>query len=319
MRWCKTFVFLFLTAFLFTEKIYSSDRIDFPNPEGYVNDFANILTNDSEIETKLRELEESDGTQILVITTDELPKGVTLDTFIPRLTDNNPEWAAGQAENDNGVIFTIVMDDRQTRIDVGYGLEGALPDIVTKHIQDDYVKPYFQEGDYDSGVIAGVDKIIESVKGEYTVEDVESEQEFERQFESLLGELFLGIMLLLFFVLPWIGAFLGRTKSWWLGGVIGTVLGILGGLWMSQWVFLGWFRYGGFAFFPIVFGGLGLLFDYILSKNYRRRVKKGLPTGFRSSWGGFSSGGRSWGGGSSSGGFSSGGGSFGGGGSSSSW
>jgi uncharacterized protein len=295
----KVFAFVFVGMLFVVAGVYGGDRIDFPNPVGYVNDFANVLTIDSDLDNILFDLDETDGTQILVITTDELPREVVLETFIPRLTDNNSEWAAGQEDNDNGVIFTIVVDDRTMRIDPGYGLEGALPDITTRHIQDDYVKPYFQEGDYDGGVRAGVDKIIEAVKGEYTVEDVESEQKADGQ---------LAIIMVLLCLMPWMGAFLGRTKSWWLGGVIGSVMGL----------FVGMFRSFGLGLYPVLFGSLGLLFDYIFSKNYKKRVRKGLPTGFRSSWGGFSSGGHSSGGSSGSS-FSSGGGSFGGGGSSSSW
>lgn len=307
----------FVCLFALSGVVYA-DRIDFPNPTGYVNDFADILTIDDELDERLRTLEETDGTQVMVITTNELPQEVTLETFIPRLTDNNPEWAAGQAEDDNGVIFTIVVDDRSMRIDVGYGLEGALPDILTKHIQDDYVRPYFQEGDYDEGVRAGVDKIIESVKGEYTVEDVESEQESGEQFGRFFGQsIFCGIILL-FIVLPYMAAFLGRTKEWWPGGVVGVVIGMATGLWFSLFSIFGIFRYFGVLILPMILGGLGLLFDFILSKNYKKRKKKGLATSWGRSWGGFSSGGHS----SSSsggGGFSSGGGSFGGGGSSSGW
>ncbi len=310
------FASVFLVFLLAFSGIVYADRIDFPNPVGYVNDFAEILTIDDELDARLRALEESDGTQVLIITTDELPKSVTLESFVPRLTDNNPEWAAGQEEDDNGVILTIVVDDRSTRIDVGYGLEGALPDILTKHIQDDYVMPHFREGNYDDGVRAGVDKVLEAVEGEYTVEDVESEQDFGEQFGMFFGQSFFCGIIFLFFVLPYMAAFLGRTKKWWPGGVVGVVLGMATGLWFSLFTLFGMLRYFGFLIFPLVLGGLGLLFDYILSKNYKKRKKKGMATSWGRSWGGFSSGGSSS---SSGGGFSSGGGSFGGGGSSSGW
>lgn len=301
---------------LFCSGVYA-DEIDFPDPIGYVNDFADILTVDDSLDERLEELDKSEGTQIFIITTDTLPSGVDLDTFIPRLTDNNPEWAAGTAENDNGVIFTIVVEDRTMRIDVGYGLEGALPDLLTQHIQDDTVRPLFREGDYDGGVVAGVDLIVKAVEGEYTLENVQAEQELEDALAVAFTPIGSCLFIFMFFILPYMGSFLGRTKAWWLGGVLGGIMGLAMGAWIARFSIFGWFRYMGLGLFPAFFGGIGLLLDYVLSKNYKKRKKRGLPTTFRSSWGGFSSGSSSSSGGSS---FSGGGGgSFGGGGSSSSW
>jgi uncharacterized protein len=181
------------------------------------------------------------------------------------------------------------------------------------------VKPYFQEGDYDLGVETGVDKIVEAVRGEYTTEDVEQEQEFNEAMGMFLGPTFICMMIFTFIILPYLGAFLGRTKSWWLGGVIGGILGLILGIWLISFTVFGWIRFLGLFLFPLLLTPLGLLFDYVLSKNYRKRKSRKLPVGFFHSWGGFSSGGSSFGG-SSGGGFSGGGGgSFGGGGSSSSW
>ncbi len=297
--------------------VEAEEPIDFPDPVGYVNDFSGVLSNDDELDARLEEFASEESTQILVIVTDELPTGTDLETFVPRLTDRNPEWAAGQAEYDNGVIFTVVMDSREMRIDVGYGLEGAIPDITARHILDDEVKPHFAEDDYDGGVEAGVEAIMQAAQGEYSAEGLGGTTDEDN---GIIGTFFTCCCAGFFIVIPYLGAYLGRTKSWWLGGVIGfifsmvlsiIVAGAAGGL--------GAIRYASFIIFPPFFTIAGLIFDFIVSKTYKVRKKRGLSTGFFSSFGGFSSGGSSGFSGGSSGGFSSGGGSFGGGGSSSSW
>lgn len=300
--------------------VAARDRVDFPNPVGYVNDFANVLTNDDEIDAKLRAFDETETTQILVITVDELPEDLALEEFVPTLTDNNPEWAAGQEKFDNGVILTVVMGSRDMRIDVGYGLEGALPDITTKHILDNEIKPYFKAGDYNSGVDAGVNAIMDSVKGEYTAETT-GDEDVDPQWSSLTGQCFVCGIVFLFFIIPYLGAYFSRSKSWWMGGVVGFIMAVVGSIWLATFSVLGVFRYLGIVFLGPALTILGLLFDFIVSRTYKVRKKRGLSTGFFKSFGGFSSGssGSSFSSGGSSGGFSSGGGSFGGGGSSSSW
>ncbi|MBN2100612.1 TPM domain-containing protein [Candidatus Dojkabacteria bacterium] len=301
-------------------EVSAADPIDFPDPEGkYVNDFANVINNDEQLDSKLEQFDEKESTQILVITVNKLPEDFLIDEFIPALTDRNPEWAAGQEEYDNGVIFTIVIDDREMRIDVGYGLEGALTDLETQEIQEDVVKPYFKEGDYSTGIEKGVEAIMEAVTGEYSSADLKKENGGSFGVQAMIcGAVFL------FIVLPYMSAFLGRTRSWWMGGVVGFGLSVAASVWLGLSGALG--AWGFLSFFGLapVLTVLGLVFDYILSKNYKVRKKRGIGTGFVRSLGGFSSrsfssSGFSSSSGGSSGGFSSGGGSFGGGGSSSKW
>jgi len=296
-----------------------AQQFDFPDPVGYVNDFANVLSNDAEIDTQLRSFDEAESTQILVITVNTLPGDVYLEEFVPQLTDQHPAWRAGQAESDNGVIFTIVVDTHAMRIAVGYGLEGALPDVTAKSILDNEVRPKFRLDDYDGGVQAGVSAIMAAVKGEYTASASSTRGE---ESAPIVGVLVTCCPLAFFIVIPYMAAFLGRTKSWWLGGALGFVSGlVLAGI-VSLLGDLGWMRFLGFLCFPLLLTPLGLLFDFILSKTYKVRKASGQSTSWARSWGGFSPGsGFSSGGfgGGSSGGFSGGGGSFGGGGSSSSW
>ncbi|MBN1618676.1 TPM domain-containing protein [Candidatus Dojkabacteria bacterium] len=290
----------------------ASYEIDFPDPQGYVNDFANVISNDDVLEQKLATFDKEESVEIFVIIVDELPENTTLDQFIPELTDSNSKWKAGKEENDNGVILTIVMNDRDMRIDVGYGLEGAIPDITAKHILDDDIKPYFKEEKYNEGVEAGVDSIIAAAKGEY--EGVSS-------FEQVTGIEDLTCLNVLFFVtlffIPYTASFLARTKSWWLGGLLGFILSIVYSFSLLPIEGLGVLRYASFVILPMIFTPIGLLFDYILSKNYQKLSQLNRPTSWFRTWGGFST--RSSFGSSSRSVFGGGGGSFGGGGARSSW
>lgn len=132
-----------------------------------VNDFANILTPDQKhaLETKLVELDDSTSTQISVVI---VP---TVGSY--SISDYNVElgraWGVGGKQYNNGVVLLIAKDDRKLDITVGYGLEGALPDVVAKSIIDDIIVPNFKGNDYYRGIDQGTDAIIAAVKGEYNV------------------------------------------------------------------------------------------------------------------------------------------------------
>ncbi len=301
----------------------SAARFEFPDPTGYVNDYANVLTNDSEVEAKVKSLVESDSTEIFVLTIEKLPDTVTIETFIPYLTDEHPKWRAGQEKYDNGIFFTLVTGgsegQRDVRIDVGYGLEGALPDITAKMILENDVVPKLKAGDLNGGVSMGVDKIIKAVRGEYTggAGTITDSENAPGVIDLLGGCCFM----FFFFVFPVLGSFLGRTKSWWLGGILGLITGVIASiviaLALPSW---GVFRFLSFILLPAGLGVAGLLFDLFVSKTYRHskggelgRILGHTFSSRSGGWGGFSGGG--FGGGFGGGG----GGSFGGGGAGSKW
>jgi uncharacterized protein len=299
-------------------------RFSFPDPTGFVNDFADVLTNDSELETKLRAFAESDSTEIFVITVEELPDTVTIDTFIPYLTDEHPKWKAGQEKYDNGIFLTLVTGgaegERDVRIDTGYGLEGALPDITAKAILENDVIPKLSNGDLDGGVEAGVDSIIVAVRGEYEGIDVGMTTVEESSPFEVLGTC---CCVSVFFVFPVLGSILGRTKSWWLGGVLGFFGGFfVAGVFTSFFPSIGWVRFLSFLLSPVIMGIVGLVFDYFVSKTYRTTKGGTVAHIMNSAFGSSRSGGFGGlgGGGFGGGGFGGGsGGSFGGGGASGKW
>lgn len=209
------------------------------------------------------------------------------------------EWAIGDKEKDNGVLLLIIKDDRKIRIEVGYGLEGALTDARSSQIIRNVITPDFRQEKYFEGISSGLNSIKLAIQNEY---DPASEQ---GSSIKLNGDFWQFIFFVVFFGLIWLTSILARSKSWWAGGVVGGILGlIIGILW-------GFIITGVVAIVLLVV--LGLLLDRTVSANYLSRKSQNKSPSW---WAGGGFGGGS----SSGGGFGGfGGGSFGGGGSSGSW
>ncbi len=283
-----------LTLFLFTGKsvlAYSSPG----SPTGYVNDFAGMLKPETKttLEETLTNFTKETSSEISVVTVNNLD-GDSIENYANELFR---EWGIGTKTNNNGVLLLISKDDRKLRIEVGYGLEGALPDATAFSIITNDITPLFKAGDYDAGVTIGVEKIISATKGEYTAEPQKKKGISGNVLEVLFFVFIFGFNILVSILAP--------SKSWWLGGVIGGVIGGIVG-------FIFWSLVGG-AILGGILLGLGLLVDFFVSKAYQKGGGRGGPFGGIWTGGGFGSG--SSGGGF--GGFS--GGSSGGGGSSGSW
>jgi len=137
-----------------------------PAPKHYFNDFAGLVAPDAaqKIDRKLEELDDSTSNQILVAVFPKLPEP-SLEDFTVRTAQ---KWRAGQKKLDNGAVLFIFVKDRMSRIEVGYGLEGALPDATCKDILEDVLAPRFRQGDYAGGIEAAVDAMVAATRGEYT-------------------------------------------------------------------------------------------------------------------------------------------------------
>ncbi len=137
-------------------------------PKGRVNDYAGILAprEIASLEDKLRRFERETTNQIAVAIFKSLD-GESLEDFSIRLDE---QWGVGMRLRDNGVILLIFLEERRMRIEVGYGLEGALTDATASSIIRNVIAPRFRRGDYFGGIDAGIDKIIGATKGEYRAE-----------------------------------------------------------------------------------------------------------------------------------------------------
>lgn len=134
----------------------------------YVNDFANVLDNQTKqyiMEQSINLAKLSDA-QVVVVTVDTIG-----DTPLEEYSLNIlREWGIGSRDKNNGVLILLAVEDRKSRIEVGYGLEGALPDSKTGWIQDEYMLPYFSNGDYATGILEGYKAILLEIYNEYNLD-----------------------------------------------------------------------------------------------------------------------------------------------------
>ena len=140
--------------------------LDVPRLKGRVNDYAGLLSSDqaARIEQALQKHEMQTTNQIVLLTIPSL-EGEDIEGFSIRVAEI---WKVGQKGRDNGVIFVVARDDRKMRLEVGYGLEGALTDAESSQIIRNVVVPLFRQGEYYTGIAAGIQSIIQSIEGEFT-------------------------------------------------------------------------------------------------------------------------------------------------------
>jgi len=154
MRLIKKLAIFWLIWFLILCTISAVYAVDIPvRPPAPVVDLAGII-NDS-VKTKLdrylRELEQKTTAQVAILTIKSL-EGQSLEDL--SLTIAHDKWKLGQKGKDNGVLMMVALADRKYRIEVGYGLEGVLPDSLVGGIGRQYLVPYFKKGDYSGGIYA---------------------------------------------------------------------------------------------------------------------------------------------------------------------
>ncbi|MBN8992509.1 MAG: YgcG family protein [Rhizobiales bacterium] len=249
----------------------------------------------------IRDFESRKGSQIAVLivpTTD----GEAIEQFSLRVAET---WKIGRKKIDDGAVLVIAKNDRHLRIEVGYGLEGALTDVTTKRIIDEEITPKFKSGDFAGGVSAGVSKMIRVIDGEKLPAPEPPHWQNTGLFD--VSDMFNPFLLIPVFLL---------------GGVMRSMLGRLVGSAVSGGVvtLVAWFLFGSLLA-AIVAGLIATVFvlfnDAVASPMTGGRSRGGGWSG-GSSGGSWSSGGGGWSGGSSSD-SGGGGGSFGGGGASGSW
>ncbi len=271
-------------------------------PTGMVNDFASIIDPAIEvsIESKLSELRKNTGVEIAVVTVNNID-GETIETFANKLFE---DWGIGDKEKDNGLLILVAPNEREVRIEVGYGMEGVITDLQSGNIIEKDMLPAFRNGSYASGIETAVDTILAVINGSpEAIAYVSSVDANGSNSEFSFSDISEFAIFMIFMVTNVLAFLLGKTKSWWLGGVIGAVVGAIIGFLFIRVMETGLLLTIGLTI-------LGLLADFYFSKTHHTRFKNGRWGGF----GGFS-GGSSGGGGF--GGFS--GGSSGGGGASGRW
>ncbi len=267
---------------------------DFPALTGRVVDQANILSaqQKSELTSKLEQHEKATSNQVVVVTLSSL-QGYDISDYGYQL---GRYWKIGQSENNNGVLLIVAPNERKVRIETGYGLEGALPDVLSNQIIQDEIIPYFKNADFPGGVKAGAEAILGAIAGEYTAASGQSRSpEGSAQDEAIPA-----LIMLIFFGFPLVlNWFSSSTKKNYVSPVIAVISGI--GTWLIT--------------HSIVLAIFAAIFIAILFLPRSGGGGRGGRGGGYWTTGGGGFGGGSFGGG----GFGGGGGSFGGGGASGSW
>jgi len=266
----------------------------FPPLTGRVVDMAGLLSPqaESEISAQLTAHEQSTTNQVVVVTLKSLD-GYDIADYGYQL---GRHWGIGQQGKNNGVLLIIAPAERKLRIEVGYGLEGALTDAISRDIIERVIKPPFRQQHYDQGIRAGVTAILAALGGEYRKAPPPATSR-TRDDSAPVGAVLFGILAFLLMLTKALPRNARRGKGRWLtAGVVGTVVGVL--IWLLTSIVL----------IALILGGVAFLLTLLLDGRSGR-----------GGWGGGSDGGWSGGGWSGGDSFSGGGGDFGGGGASGDW
>ena len=300
-------VIFLLSSFIFSSFANITDS--FPQLTGRVVDKANLLSQSQKdsLTQILKAHEEKSSNQIVVLTLKSLD-GYEIADYSYQL---GRYWGIGQKDKNNGVLIVIALNDKKLRIEVGYGLEGALTDKISFEIIEYTLKPKFRSDQYYEGIKSAVNKIIQAINGEYKND--------KKVTKSNNSEEFIPLIFFALIFLSILGNGVARTlrkqalykatKSSIPSSFFGFFVYIMGSAFTSYSIILA------LIIFVVIF-----VFNFINTRNVDfdklKSIKRNSSNKSHSGFGGFSSGG---GFSSSGGGFSGGGGGFGGGGASGGW
>lgn len=240
------------------------------------------------LEQELRAFETRKGSQIAVLIVPTTQPEV-IEQYALRVAE---AWKLGRKGVDDGVLLLIAKDDRALRIEVGYGLEGVIPDAVANRVIDEIIVPFFKQGDFYGGIQAGVTRLIRLIDGE-PLPPPQAQDRSWSGIADLLPVAFIAVMIGGGFLGSLLGRLIGAAVS---GGIVGivfwiTIGSLLGALAAAVVVFLFTLAIGGN-------GGRGGRGDF---GGWSGGYSSGSGSGWSSGGGGFSGGGGGFGGGGASG------------------
>ena len=137
-----------------------------PPPAAYFNDYAHVVSTRTaaQLNQTLENFERQSSDQILVAIFPKMQSDSSVEDYTVRVARS---WRVGQSAKNNGAVLFVFVQNHQLFLQVGYGLEGVLPDALCKRIIDEQITPRFKSGDFDGGLTAGVQAILAATKGEY--------------------------------------------------------------------------------------------------------------------------------------------------------
>lgn len=212
-------------AFLLALPLHAA-TVAVPELKSWVTDQTGTLDSNtrSHLEQALAELEKRKGAQLAVLVVPTTGED-TVETYARRVFDH---WRIGRAKVDDGILFLVAKDDRRLRIEVGYGLEGAVPDLLAGRIIREQVTPHFRSGDYAGGIVAGVDSLIALIDGEALPPPPAHDQQDAADDEEDPLVMLLPLVIMSFFM-P--AGFAALAVGFFVGLIFGSVpIGIAGGV-----------------------------------------------------------------------------------------
>lgn len=265
----------------------AQELVGIPPLKSRVTDLTGTLSADErgKLEGRLQAFEQEKGAQIAVLIV-PTTKPEVIEQYSIRVVE---KWKLGRKGVDDGVLLLVAKDDRKLRIEVGYGLEGALNDATAKRIVADVISPRFKEGKFYAGIDAGVAVMMSVIGGEQLPPPEQTPRRSSSSGSNDIG----GWVIAGFFLVFGVGGFLRAVFGRFIGaGIISVIVGAIAFFVLSS----------------LLIAGIAAFVAFIFS----------LLAGSGGGWS-VGSGGGGWSSGSSGGGFSGGGGSFGGGGASGDW
>jgi uncharacterized protein len=154
-----------ILAFLLCVRAVAAEVIPPPPPQ-YFNDYARVVSaaTATRLNQTLEDFERESSDQIVVAVFPKMQSDSSVEDYTLRVAR---AWKVGQKARNNGAVLFVFVQEHKMFLQVGYGLEGVLPDALCKRIIDERIAPRFKAGDFDGGLTAGVQAILSATKGEY--------------------------------------------------------------------------------------------------------------------------------------------------------
>jgi uncharacterized protein len=196
-------------------------------PAAYFNDYANVVSAGTvaQLNQTLEDFERQSSDQIVVAVFPKMQSDSSIEDYTVRVARS---WQVGQKNKNNGAVLFVFVQEHKIFLQVGYGLEGVLPDALCKRIIDEQITPRFKAGDFDGGLTAGVQAILAAIKGEYKGTGTTVAEQL-RRLKEIAPKVFILIIFVLIFVVFLRGGTLGRGYSCWTIGSGGSSGGWGGG------------------------------------------------------------------------------------------
>jgi len=215
-----------ILVLLFGFRLFAEEVIP-PAPTAYFNDYAHVAsaTTASQLNQTLQNFERQTSEQIVVAVFPKMQSDSSIEDYTVRVARS---WQVGQKDKNNGAVLFVFVQDHKMFLQVGYGLEGVLPDALCKRIIDEQITPRFRAGDFDGGLTAGVQSILAATKGEYKGTG-QTVSERLQHLKSIAPAIFAAFVLALITIIFLRGGRLFSGYSCWTMGSAGSYGGWGGG------------------------------------------------------------------------------------------